>query len=112
MGIATARTPRGLPTFSNSAPHADQKHSTAQTVEDENRELHGKIRALNSENNMLKYRNEVLMQMVRRPSSAEPPQPYSFWPADAAAYPLAFLAADGSQAGLGKVQCDEGGRGV
>ena len=42
----------------------DQKHTTAQTVEDENRELHGKIRSLNSENNMLKYRNEVLMQMV------------------------------------------------
>ena len=47
---------------------SDQKHSTAQTVEDENRELHGKIRTLNSENNMLKYRNEVLMQMV----SADP----------------------------------------
>merc|ERR1711871_1213239 len=42
----------------------DQKMTTAKTIEDENRELNAKIRGLNSENNMLKYRNEVLMQML------------------------------------------------
>ena len=36
----------------------------ALTVEEENRELHQRLTKLSSENNMLKYRNEVLMQMV------------------------------------------------
>ena len=36
----------------------------AQTIEEENRSLHQRLTKLSSENNMLKYRNEVLMQMV------------------------------------------------
>eukprot|EP00657_Telonema_sp_P-1_P001714 TRINITY_DN14384_c0_g1_i1.p1 TRINITY_DN14384_c0_g1~~TRINITY_DN14384_c0_g1_i1.p1 ORF type:complete len:126 (-),score=22.52 TRINITY_DN14384_c0_g1_i1:50-427(-) len=35
-----------------------------QTVEEENRDLHQRLTKLSSENNMLKYRNEVLMQML------------------------------------------------
>eukprot|EP00656_Telonema_subtile_P023292 TRINITY_DN2468_c0_g2_i1.p2 TRINITY_DN2468_c0_g2~~TRINITY_DN2468_c0_g2_i1.p2 ORF type:complete len:133 (+),score=33.27 TRINITY_DN2468_c0_g2_i1:173-571(+) len=36
----------------------------AQTVEEENRDLHQRLTKMSSENNMLKYRNEVLMQML------------------------------------------------